>query len=98
MTVSILLFLPIVAALVVLLLKGDVAKYAALTFSVAELAVAGYFLSKFVPDGTIQFGVNAMWMPRIGVWFNAGIDGISMIMVLLSTLLVPLIILTTLKH
>src|ERR1700758_2831597 len=98
MTVSILIFLPIVAALVVLLLKGDVAKYAAFTFSVAELAVAGYFLSKFVPDGSIQFGVNTMWMPKIGIWFNAGIDGISMIMVLLSTLLVPLIILTTFKH
>ena len=98
MTVSILLFLPIVAALVVLLFKGEVAKYVAFAFSVAELAVAGYFLSQFVPDGTIQFGVNSMWMPRIGVWFNAGIDGISMIMVILSTLLVPLIILTTFKH
>ena len=98
MTVSILLFLPIVAALVVLLFKGEVAKYVAFAFSVAELAVAGYFLSKFVPDGTIQFGVNSMWMPKIGIWFNAGIDGISMIMVILSTLLVPLIILTTFKH
>ena len=98
MTVSILLFLPIVAALVVLLFKGEVAKFIAFAFSIAELAVAGYFLSKFVPDGTIQFGVNSMWMPKIGIWFNAGIDGISMIMVILSTLLVPLIILTTFKH
>jgi NADH-quinone oxidoreductase subunit M len=98
MTVSILLFLPIVAALVVLLFRGEVAKYVAFAFSVAELAVAGYFLTRFVPDGSIQFGVNALWMPRIGIWFNAGIDGISMIMVILSTLLVPLIILTTFKH
>src|SRR5689334_18845207 len=98
MTVSILLFLPIAAALVVLLFKGEVAKFIAFAFSIAELAVAGYFLSKFVPDGTIQFGVNSMWMPKIGIWFNAGIDGISMIMVILSTLLVPLIILTTFKH
>src|SRR3978361_236999 len=98
MTVSILLFLPIVAALVVLLFKGGAAKYIALAFATAELAVAGYFLNRFVPDASVQFGVNAMWMPKIGMWFNAGIDGISMIMVLLTTLLVPLIILTTFKH
>jgi len=98
MTVSILIFLPIVAALVVLLFKGGTAKYIALAFAVAELAIAGYFLSNFIPNDTIQFGVIAKWMPKIGIWFNAGIDGISMIMVLLCTLLVPLIILTTFKH
>lgn len=98
MTVSILLFLPIVAALVVLLFKGGVAKYVALGLSIAELAIAGFFLSKFVPDGTTQFSVSELWMPKIGIWFSAGIDGISMIMVLLSTLLVPIIILTTFKH
>ncbi len=38
------------------------------------------------------------WIPKAGIYFNAGIDGISMIMVLLTTLLVPLIILTTYKH
>src|SRR5665213_1964595 len=37
-------------------------------------------------------------MPSLGIYFNAGIDGISMVMVLLSTLLVPLIILTTYQH
>ncbi|MDB5137566.1 MAG: NADH-quinone oxidoreductase subunit [Mucilaginibacter sp.] len=98
MTVSILLFLPIVAALVVLLLKNEVAKYAALAFAVAELIVAGIFLSRFVPDASNQFGVIAPWIPKAGIYFIAGIDGISMIMVLLTTLLVPLIILSTYKH
>ena len=42
--------------------------------------------------------LSELWMPKIGIWFSAGIDGISMIMVLLSTLLVPLIILTTFKQ
>lgn len=99
MTVSILLFLPIVAALVVLLLKNEVAKYAALAFALAELVIAGIFLCRFDPnDVSAQFGVLAPWMPKIGIWFNVGIDGISMILVLLSTLLVPLIILCTFKH
>ncbi len=98
MTVSILIFLPVIAALAVLLFKNTAAKHAALAFSVAELAVAGLFLSRFVPDSSVQFAIDTPWMPKFGIYFNAGIDGISMIMVLLTTLLVPLIILTTYKH
>jgi NADH-quinone oxidoreductase subunit M len=98
MTVSILLFLPIVAALVVLLFKNEVAKYAAFTFALAELVVAGVFLSRFTPDATTQFSITAPWIVKAGIYFNAGIDGISMIMVILTTLLVPLIILSTFKH
>ena len=98
MTVSILLFLPIVAALVVLFFKNEAAKYVALAFAVAELAIAGIFLSNFTPDATTQFSVLVPWIPKAGIYFIAGIDGISMIMVILTTLLVPLIILSTFKH
>ncbi len=98
MTVSILLFLPVVAALVVLFFKNEAAKYAALVFGVAELVIAGIFLSKFIPDASEQFTITAPWIPKAGIYFNAGIDGISMIMVILTTLLVPLIILSTFKH
>jgi NADH-quinone oxidoreductase subunit M len=98
MTVSILIFLPVVAAVIVALLKNGVAKHAALFFSVAELVIAGLFLSRFVPDATTQFGIDVPWIAKFGIYFSAGIDGISMIMVLLTTLLVPLIILTTYKH
>ena len=98
MTVSILIFLPVIAALAVLFFKNGAAKHAALAFSVAELALAAIFLSKFVPDASVQFAVIAPWIPKLGIYFNAGIDGISMIMILLTTVLVPLIILTTYKH
>ncbi|MDB5029928.1 NADH-quinone oxidoreductase subunit M [Mucilaginibacter sp.] len=98
MTVSILIFLPVIAALAVLFFKNETAKHAALFFSVIELAIAGVFLSKFVPDASTQFIVNVQWIYNFGIYFNAGIDGISMIMVLLTTLLVPIIILTTYKH
>src|SRR5476651_27024 len=98
MTVSILIFLPVVAAVIVALLKNGAARHAALFFSVAELVIAGLFLSRFVPDATTQFGIDVPWIAKFGIYFSAGIDGISMIMVLLTTLLVPLIILTTYKH
>src|SRR5476651_869574 len=98
MTVSILIFLPVVAAVIVALLKNGAARHAALFFSVAELVIAGLFLSRFVPDATTQFGIDVPWIAKFGIYFSAGIDGISMVMVLLTTLLVPLIILTTYKH
>ncbi|MCO5936993.1 NADH-quinone oxidoreductase subunit M [Mucilaginibacter sp. RB4R14] len=98
MTVSILLFLPVLAALLVLLVKNEAAKHAALFFAVIELGLAGYFLAGFVPDASVQYGLDLPWIPQMGVYFKAGIDGISMVMVLLTTLLVPLIILTTYKH
>jgi len=98
MTVSILIFLPVIAALAVLAFKNEQAKHAALFFAVVEFALAMVFLSRFVPDASTQFGVDVPWIPAIGIYFNAGIDGISMIMVILTTLLVPLIILTTYQH
>jgi NADH-quinone oxidoreductase subunit M len=98
MTVSILLFLPVLAALLVLLVKNEAAKHAALFFSVIELGLAAYFLTGFVPDASVQYLIDVPWIPQVGVYFKAGIDGISMIMVLLTTILVPLIILTTYKH
>lgn len=98
MTVSILLFLPIVAAVIVALLKNGIAKHAALFFSVAQLVIALVFLSKFIPDASTQFRIDVPWITKFGIYFSAGIDGISMVLVLLTTLLVPLIILTTYQH
>src|SRR5205823_8532432 len=98
MTVTLLLFFPVLAAIIVLFIKGDAAKNAALLFSLAELVLAGVFLAKFVPDSTTQFSVDYPWLPQLGVYFSAGIDGISLIPVLLTALLVPLIIVTTFKH
>jgi len=98
MTVSVLIFLPVIAALAVLFIKNQSVKHAALFFSVAELAVAAYFLINFVPDASVQFAINVPWIQKLGIYFNAGIDGISMVMVLLTTVLVPIIILSTYQH
>jgi len=98
MTVTILLLLPLLGALITLLFKGGSAKTVALLFGIAELAVAVLFLTKFIPDSSIQFSVDYPWIEKYGIHFKAGIDGISMVLVLLTTLLVPIIILSTFKH
>ncbi|RCH54602.1 NADH-quinone oxidoreductase subunit M [Mucilaginibacter hurinus] len=98
MTVSILLFLPVAAAIITAFIKNGAAKHAALFFAIAELAIAIFFLAGFVPDASIQYSVVYEWLPKMGIYFSAGIDGISMVLVMLTTLLVPLIILTTYQH
>ncbi len=98
MTVTLLIFLPLLAAFILLFIKGEAAKNAALLFSLAELVLAGVFLSKFVPNAAMQFTADYPWIPKLGIYFSAGIDGISIIPVLLTALLVPIIITTTFKH
>jgi NADH-quinone oxidoreductase subunit M len=98
MTVTILLLLPLLGALITFLLKGGSAKIVALLFSLAGLAAALYLLTQFIPNSNIQFSVDYPWIEKFGIHFKAGIDGISMVLVLLTTGLVPIIILSTFKH
>lgn len=94
----ILLFLPLFAALVLLFFKGDSVKNIALFFALAELVVAGLMVSGFRTDASSQFVIDYPWISDFGIHFKAGVDGISMVMVILTTVLVPLIILSTFKH
>lgn len=98
MTVSLLIFLPLLAALVLVFIKNESAKYTALFFGIAELALSVYYLAGFTPDASVQYAVDVPWIPQFGIYFSAGIDGISIIPVMLTTLLVPIIILTTFKQ
>lgn len=94
----ILLFLPLFAALVLLFFKGNSVKNIALFFALAELVVAAIIISGFHADATYQYVVDYPWIADFGIHFKAGIDGISLITVILTTVLVPLIILSTFKH
>ncbi len=98
MTVTILLLIPLLGALITCFFKGAQAKTVALVFSLAGLGAALYLTSQFVLNANIQFSVDYTWIEKYGIHFKAGIDGISLVLVLLTTLLVPIIILSTFKH
>ena len=93
MNLLILLFFPLVGSLACLLSK-DYAKQTALISAIITLGFASVLLLNFNADASRQFVVDFPWIPQLGINFKAGIDGISMIMVLLTTGLVPLIILS----
>ena len=92
-----LIFLPLVGAAVTAL-SGKSAKYVALLSAIISLVLTIAVVSNFVPDASMQFVVNYPWIQHLGINFHVGIDGISIITVLLTNLLMPLIILTGYKH
>ncbi len=97
MITLLLIFFPLLAALLVLLTKGEQAKKIALLASVAEFVISIYALGNFTHDASTQFELNVPWVASLGISFHVGIDGISMLMVLLTTFLVPVIILSAFK-
>ena len=95
MELLLLIFLPLAGAVITSLLNGSAAKISALGFALLSLCVTIFLLSKFTPNANMQFVVNYPWIQQLGISFHVGIDGISMITVILTNVLIPLIILST---
>jgi NADH-quinone oxidoreductase subunit M len=92
-----LIFLPLAGALITAF-TGNAAKHAALVSAIASLAITAVIALQFIPDASTQFVVNLPWIQELGINFHAGIDGISLITVLLTNVLVPVIILASYGH
>jgi NADH-quinone oxidoreductase subunit M len=90
-----LIFWPLLASLIAFALSPKNAKAFALAASLAELFVSLYAAYVFEPAATGQFSIDIPWITSLGINFAAGIDGISMLLVLLTTVLVPFIILSS---
>ena len=98
MELLLLIFLPLAGAIVTSFIKGGAAKISALGFALASFCVTIGLLTQFTPDATTQFAINYPWIQQLGINFHVGIDGISMITVILTNVLMPLIILASFKH
>ncbi|WP_202406144.1 complex I subunit 4 family protein [Hufsiella ginkgonis] len=100
MELLLLILLPLTGAILMPFLgKSLVAKTVALVWSLLSLAVTARMVCCFNPDViTPQFGFDYWWIYPMGIKFKAGVDGISLLMVLLTNFLVPVIILATFKH
>lgn len=88
---SLIIFLPAVGALLIAFLPGlssvAVKRYAAFfTFVSFALSVAMFALFDRSAEG-FQFVEKVSWIPQIGISYHLGVDGISMPMVILTTML-----------
>lgn len=90
-----LIALPAVAGVLLLLVRGENAKKIALASTLAELGLGLYVVEAFKADATSQFNFAANWIASANIQFSVGIDGLSVLLVLLTTLLLPLIVLAT---
>lgn len=98
MLTGLLIIVPLIAALLLFFIKGEGAKKAALAFTVIEfvLSIYTYFVFKADTDPKMMT-LNCTWVESLGIKFAVGLDGISLLLVLLTTFLVPLIVLSSFK-
>jgi NADH-quinone oxidoreductase subunit M len=90
---------PILAGILLLLLPSEpieVPRRTAFAFSLVPLAVSIMILQAFDPAlGTLQLVEKAQWIPRLGAYYSLGIDGFSLWLILLTTVLTPVILLAS---
>jgi len=94
MLTLILILIPFITGLAVLFIKDPVVvKRFTISTSFAGLAFTFFVLAAFI-NGTGNLDFNHMWIPAISANFHVRIDGLSMLMVLLTNLLSPFIYLS----
>ncbi|MCC6721517.1 MAG: NADH-quinone oxidoreductase subunit M [Bacteroidia bacterium] len=92
----ILLILPVIGAILTYFFKEKTARITALIFSIVQLFINGYLLSQFdFASAAIQFYSSYKWFDEIGLYFTTGIDGIAMVMIILTNIASFLIILSS---
>jgi len=85
--------LPLAGALAIGLLRpenGRAARGIALASSTLTFLASLYLWFEFDPALGIQFEVQIPWMSSLGTSYHVGVDGISVLLVLLTTFLTPL--------
>lgn len=89
---SILTFLPLVGVAAILLLSGERAKkWTALGFTLVTFLVSLLLLVNWdTVNAGMQFEEIVPWVPNVGLMYHMGVDGISLFLVLLTTLLMPI--------
>ncbi|WP_372408414.1 NADH-quinone oxidoreductase subunit M [Streptomyces luteireticuli] len=79
--------------------RREAAKWVALAFSLATLVLAAVQLVRFDPDapsgkgGPFQLTESHAWISDFGVRYELGVDGIGVVLVALTALLVPFVVL-----
>src|SRR5512132_2353387 len=95
-------FVPTAAAALLLLFpesRNREAKIFAILASVLDLALAVPLWSRFdTSSGAFQFVERTEWIPGLGISYTLGIDGISLLLILLTVVLTPVSLLFSLTH
>jgi NADH-quinone oxidoreductase subunit M len=89
--VSVLTLLPFAGGLAVLLAGRAgraTARAVALLFAIAAVALTLLLWCRFQPAGQLQFQESYLWEPAIGLTYHVGMDGLSLLLVAVSAIVV----------
>src|SRR6202045_1186634 len=76
--------------------RGGLAKYLGLAFSLLTLVVVIIIAVKFQVGGpNYQFTETYSWIPAFGVHYALGVDGIALVLIAMSAVLMPVVILAS---
>ncbi len=96
MLIVLLIAVPLLASLLVFLMKGNAARNTALFFSVVEfLLAAGAFMQFRHHSDSALLHFDHSWVAALHIHFSVGLDGLGLLLTLLTGFLVPLIILSS---
>ena len=88
--------LPLLGALLISTVRGEnksTVKIMALTTSLLPLVSSIALAIRFEIDRPgFQYTEKLSWIPALGINYQLGVDGISLVLILLSTILVPIVI------
>jgi len=97
--ITALLALPLLGVLPILWAPARQAKWIALWVTLIEFVLSlGLWWAYDPSSGGMQFEIVVPWLPMWGIAYRVGIDGISLFMVLLSTLLMPVSVLGSWRY
>ncbi len=99
---SLVTFLPLLGVAILMTLRGENeavaknARWTALWASLLTFLISLVLWTRFdIREAGYQFVEHAEWLPGFGIGYRMGVDGISVLFVLLSTALTPICILAS---
>jgi NADH-quinone oxidoreductase subunit M len=91
METFLLILMPFFSAIILFFIKSTAAKRIAVPLSLIPFFYSLFLYTQFDPKGDFQFIYEHAWLPDMGISFKIGLDGINLLMVLLTNLLIPVI-------
>ena len=90
---SLITFIPVIGALLIILLSKQLSRTIALVASLASFVVALLVLNGFNnAQAGFQFVEAAPWIPQFGISYKLGVDGISLWLMMLTAFIFPIAI------
>src|SRR5512139_175546 len=99
--ISIVLFFPLVGAVILLFVKKEdtelIKRFTLVWTILAFVLSLGFVVGFRYGDPGFQFYESLPWIPQLGIGYQVGLDGISLLLIILTSGLMPLAVLSSYK-